>query len=259
MIPKIIHYCWFGGSELPENMQRCMESWKRYCPDYEIRRWDESNYDFRGIAYAAEAYQAKKWGFVTDAIRLDIIYRYGGIYLDTDVELLKPLDDLLEHSAFFGFEGGRQVNTGVGFGAEKGHPIVEGNLKMYEDRHFLNPDGSMNLLPCPAITTMYLENLGLTREDRLQQVGGAVIYPREFFSPQLLENGNAETTENTYSIHHYAASWMSPQERAQEQKRIRIYTRYGKKVLLIYDGVNLLRKHGFGLFWNRLWERLRGE
>ena len=111
MIPKIIHYCWFGGNELPENMRRCMESWKKYCPDYEIRRWDESNYDFNRISYSSEAYQVQKWGFVTDAIRLDVVYRYGGIYLDTDVELLKPLDDLLEHSAFFGFEGGRQVNT----------------------------------------------------------------------------------------------------------------------------------------------------
>ncbi len=256
MIPKIIHYCWFGGKELPPEVLRCMDSWKRFCPDYEIRRWDESNYDYTRLRYTREAYQEKKWAFVTDVARLDIIFQQGGIYLDTDVELIKPLDSLLQDSAFMGFEGGRQVATGLGFGAEKGNPLILGNLKMYEDMAFIREDGSFNRLPCPAITTMYLETLGLVREDRLQIVEGMKIYPTEYFSPQLLEDGRAEITENTISIHHYAGTWMTDKERASGKRRIHIYSRYGKKALLLYDAANLLRKEGFGAFFHRVRERV---
>ena len=120
MIPKIIHYCWFGGTEIPEADQKCMASWRKYCPDYTIMRWDESNYDYTKNQYMREAYEAKKWGFVPDFARLDIVYTYGGIYLDTDVEIIRNIDDLLVNSAYMGFEsGGAAVNPGLGFGAEK--------------------------------------------------------------------------------------------------------------------------------------------
>ena len=124
MIPKIIHYCWFGGNEIPENDKKCIESWKKYCPDYKIIRWDESNYDYKKNSYMREAYEAKKWGFVPDYARLDIIYNYGGIYLDTDVELLKSLDEILDCEGFFGFESENLVNLGLGFGAVKGNEII---------------------------------------------------------------------------------------------------------------------------------------
>lgn len=257
-IPKIIHYCWFGGNPLPESAAACMESWKRFCPDYEIRRWDEGNFDYTRLRYTREAYEQKKWAFVTDVARLEILSRQGGIYLDTDVELLKPLDELLEHRAFMGFEGGRQVNTGLGFGAEPGHPMILGNLQMYEDMEFVREDGSLNCLPCPAITTMYLESQGLVREDRLQTVGELTVYPSEYFCPQLLEGGRAETTDNTVSIHHFAATWMSPRERRAQHRRVKIYSRGGRKALLVYDGLMLLKKEGPGAFLNRLKERLKG-
>ncbi len=256
-IPKIIHYCWFGGKDLPPEVLRCMDSWQQFCPDYKICRWDESNYDYTRLRYTREAYQEKKWAFVTDVARLDIVYQHGGIYLDTDVQLLKPLDDLLENKAYMGFEGGRQVNTGLGFGAEAGHPLILGNLKMYEDRAFVEADGSLNRLPCPAITTMYLETLGLQREDRLQKLEGMTVYPAEYFSPQLLEGGRAEVTEHTISIHQCAGTWLTPEERAGDLRRIRIYSRYGKKVLLFYDAFQMLKKEGLGSVVRRIKERLR--
>ena len=131
MIPKIIHYCWFGGNEIPEHDKKCIESWKKYCPDYKIIRWDESNYDYKKNSYMREAYEAKKWGFVPDYARLDIVYEHGGIYLDTDVELVKNIDELLEHKAYMGFEvGGEFVSPGLGFGAEKNFPLFK---KMMEE------------------------------------------------------------------------------------------------------------------------------
>ncbi len=125
MIPKVIHYCWFGGGEKSRLMKKCIKSWKKYCPDYEIIEWNEDNFDVNGIEFTKGAYNAKKWAFVTDYARLDIIYKHGGIYLDTDVELLKPLDELLKYKGFFGFEEMGMVNTGVGFGAEKGNLLVK--------------------------------------------------------------------------------------------------------------------------------------
>ena len=140
VIPKIIHYCWFGGKPIPEKDQRCIASWKKQCPDYEIRKWDETNYDVSKNQYMKEAYQAEKWGFVPDFARLDIIYNYGGFYLDTDVELLKPLDDLLPNKAVMGFEDGRNVSPGLIIGAEKNHSTIRLLMEVYRDRNFVNQD-----------------------------------------------------------------------------------------------------------------------
>ena len=138
MIPKIIHYCWFGGESLPESAIKCINSWKKFCPDYEIIRWDESNYDVTKNVYMKEAYEAKKWGFVPDYARLDIVYNYGGIYMDTDVELLKPLDDLLGCNAYMGVEKPGIVALGLGFGAEKGNSVIGDLLEEYNDKRFIN-------------------------------------------------------------------------------------------------------------------------
>lgn len=258
-IPKIIHYCWFGGAELPEDVQKCIESWKMYCPDYKIIRWDETNFDYNKYRYTKEAYEHKKWAFVSDVARLDIVYHYGGIYLDTDVELVKSLDALLDEPAFMGFERGRKVATGLGFGAEKGNSVIKANLEAYENMLVLLEDGKLNMPSCPRVTTACLEELGLFREDRYQKLENVVVYPSEYFCPMLLEDGSAETTENTVSIHHYFATWTTEARRKKEALRRKVYTRYGKKGLSILDGFYLLKEQGPSAFFKRLTEKMKGQ
>ena len=209
-IPKVIHYCWFGGAPLPESARRCMQSWKTFCPDYEIIRWDESNFDFHANRYAQEAYERGKWAFVSDYARLKIVYDHGGIYLDTDVELVKPLDPLLEQEGFLGFQDASTVATGLGFGAAAHHPVIEAMLKDYEGISFLRPDGTMDLTACPERNTRCLEGFGLRRDGSFQMAGGIAVYPAEFFSPMDWHTGRITVTEHTYSIHRFDASWLTP-------------------------------------------------
>lgn len=254
MIPKVIHYCWFGGSELPEYVERCIQSWKKFCPEYQIKRWDESNYNFEKYPFCREAYQKKKWAFVSDVARLDIVYSEGGIYLDTDVELIKCLDDLLIEHAFMGFERGRLVATGLGFGGEKGNPVIKANLESYLTRQFTNEDETLDLTPCPVITTDVLEMFGLKRVDQTQDLGDVKIFSSDYFCPMLLSDGTAEIRKNTYSIHHYAGSWTTEAEKKQVQKRTNIYTKYGKYGLKVYDAWIVLKEEGIGAFMKRMLE-----
>lgn len=212
MIPKIIHYCWFGGSPIPKKDQYYIDSWKKYCPDYQIIKWNESNYDIGKNQYMKEAYSSRKWGFVPDYARYDIIYNNGGIYLDTDVEMIKPLDPLLENTAFMGFEDGVHVNCGLGFGAEQGNRIIEGLRDIYTELHFSNTDGSLNLTPSPILGTDFLYKNGLVSNNLEQIVGNVKIYPTEYFSPKDYITGKVCITQSTYSIHHFNASWQSPHE-----------------------------------------------
>lgn len=210
MIPKIIHYCWFGGNPIPEKDRRCIESWKKMCPDYEIKKWDESNYDISKNSYMKEAYDAKKWGFVPDYARLDIIYNHGGIYVDTDVELIKNVDDLLENHAFMGFEDGKHVSPGLIIAAEPHHETIGKLMDIYTDRHFLKEDGSLDLTPSPTMNTDFLMERGLLPNNKMQTVSDITIYPTEYFCPKDYYSGKLNETENTYSIHWFNASWQSP-------------------------------------------------
>ena len=251
MIPRIIHYCWFGGTELPEEVEKCIESWKRYCPDYKIIRWDESNYDYTLYSFAKEAYEQKKWAFVSDVARLDIVYRYGGIYLDTDVELIKNLEDLLKEQAFMGIENGCSVATGLGFGAQAGNKLIKENLDEYRQMKFIKEDGELNLIPCPQITTTVLERHGLERKDEMQIIDGMKVFPSDFFCPMILSNGEARITKNTFSIHHFAGTWTTDKEKRNVQKRRFVYTYFGKGGLRVYDGLILLKTRGIRVFLNR--------
>lgn len=207
MIPKVIHYCWVGGKPIPEKMKACIASWRRIMPDAEIREWNEKNYDFHAVPYMDEAYKARKWGFVPDYARLDIIYRHGGIYLDTDVEMLKPLDPLLG-SGFCGFESRDYVALGLIFAAEAGDETVKALRDAYEGLHFTNPDGAVNQKPSPVLQTEELRKFGLKPDDgTVQSVGTLRVYPKEYFAPKDLD-GHCTITANTYCIHHYEASWM---------------------------------------------------
>lgn len=159
MIPKVIHYCWFGGGEKPDLLKACIASWKKYCPDYEIKEWNERNFDVNMFTYTKEAYEAKKWAFVSDVARLMIVYTYGGIYLDTDVELLGNIDFLLNYPMFMFFESERLLNTGLGFGAEKNNDIIKSVLFDYENKSFYKNNGKYNMMICPEINTEVITNL----------------------------------------------------------------------------------------------------
>jgi len=234
MIPKIIHYCWFGGKSLPKSALKCMESWKKFCPDYEIKEWNESNFDVNIVRYTQEAYEAQKYAFVSDYARFDIIYREGGIYLDVDVELLKSLDDLLVHSAYMGFEKPDGVAAGLGFGAIAGHELFKVILEDYKVKSFIKKDGKLDFTTVVWIVTVILVEKGLVLDNTMQEIMGCTIYPAEYFQPIDLNKQKKVITENTYSIHHYDSSWYTKKHRfAKRMSRIfgaRI-TRCVKKVL----------------------------
>lgn len=222
-IPKIIHYFWFGRGEIPLEFRKNIEDWSRKCPDYEIRRWDEDNYDISKNVYMRQAYEAGKWGFVPDYARLDVIFHHGGIYLDTDVEVRKPFDELLPFEMFCGFESVSQVNLGSGFGAVKGNRLLGAMLEQYEKEEFIKADGTLNMIPSPIYQTRVLSQFGLKRNGMTQRLGNAIILAPEYLSP-VNEFGFGEPTKNTYSIHHYAATWYGDtghreKERIQQNYR----------------------------------------
>lgn len=234
MIPKIIHYCWVGNVPKPKSVLYCIESWKKYCPDYEIREWNEENYNFFKNEYMCQAYEARKWGFVPDYARLDIIYQYGGIYLDTDVEIIKNFDELLERKAFMGFEntgdGEFFVNCGHGFGAEQHHEIIGAARDLYNNVQFVNSDGTYNLLPSPHYTTQSLMQYGLLRENRDQLLQGMMVYASDVLCPKNFRTGKIHKTERTVSIHHFTASWMDDQLRKNLQHIQAINNKFGPKL-----------------------------
>ncbi|HCL03262.1 MAG TPA: glycosyl transferase [Lachnoclostridium phytofermentans] len=234
-IPKVIHYCWFGGNGIPEKDKRCIATWKKFCSDYEIIEWNEQNYDVSKNKYMKQAYDAGKWSFVSDYARLDIIYNYGGIYLDTDVELIKNLDDLLSNRAFMGFESdGKMVNCGLGFGAIKECSIIGEMLECYDNKNFIDERGELNLLPIPYILTSLLVEKGLKQDDSFQLIQNMYIYPKEYFCPMEYETGKINITPNTYSIHHFHASWLKEKEqkRLKRNQNVRkiLYTLFGRKI-----------------------------
>lgn len=232
-IPKVIHYCWFGNGELPQLAKKCIASWKKHCPDYQIVCHSEENFDINENRYAKEAYEAKKWAFVSDYVRLKVLYEQGGIYLDTDVELIKPLDDLIEKNGFMGFDDCEQLSTGLGFACEKGNELVGAFLKDYDDIPFLLEDGSYDIMPCPDRNTKTAIKLGLNTDIKDQVFMGIHILPEDYLCPIKYFSGKKIITKNTYSIHHFCASWTSAKsKRTTFIKRIigvKLYSKlYGK-------------------------------
>lgn len=231
MIPKIIHYCWFGENPLPELAQKCIESWEKYFPSYEIKEWNETNYDVHKIPYASEAYDAKKYAFVSDYARFDILYQYGGIYFDTDVEVIKPYDDILKNGGFMGFEAAGTVAAGLGIGCNAGLGIIHQIVEFYASLCFLNDDGSYNTYTVVEYVTKILKKHGLKRENTIQKFEGLTIYPIEYFCPISFITGKMNITNNTYSIHHYTASWFSELQIEMRMKKQKIYSIFGTNLL----------------------------
>lgn len=233
-IPKIIHYCWVGGNPKPQSVLYCIESWKRLCPDYEIREWNETNYDFTKNEYMRQAYEAKKWGFVPDYARLDIVYTYGGIYFDTDVELLQSLDGLLDREGFMGFEntgdGEFFVNCGHGFGAVPHNEVIRQARDLYDQISFLNEDGTPNLLASPYFTTQSLRQIGLKQENRDQQLPGMTVYASDVLCPKNFRTGKVKRTSRTVSIHHFTASWVDEKIRAEMAHQQKVKNIFGTKL-----------------------------
>lgn len=207
MIPKIIHYCWFGCGEKSSLTQKCIDSWKKHCPDYQIIEWNESNFDFSESDYAKYCYEHKKYAFLSDYVRLVIVEKYGGIYLDTDVEVVKSLDDLLVYDAFYGFESNQYVNTGQGFGAIKKHSTVSALLAEYNK---LIPDekGDYPIANCPIFNTRALIPFGLVLSGKYQLIDNIAILPVEYMNPYDDQTGKLNKTQNTISIHWYSKSWL---------------------------------------------------
>lgn len=206
MIPKVIHYCWFGNSEKPELVLKCIESWKKYCPNYRIVEWNESNFKSDNL-YFRQAIENGKWSFASDYARLEIIYKYGGIYLDTDIELLKPLDSLLTQKAYIGTEVGGEINTGLGFGAEINSFMVKEMLDEYASLKFVQ-NGELDLTPCPVRNTASFIRNGYNRNEKICVIKDMTVYPDFYFAPKNYLTREIHITKDTVSIHHYDGAWM---------------------------------------------------
>ncbi|MEL1134488.1 glycosyltransferase [Desulfitobacterium sp. THU1] len=207
-IPRIIHYCWFGGSSLPLLAVKCIDSWKRVLPDFELREWNEENFDLACNQYVQQANESRKWAFVTDFVRLKVLYDFGGIYMDTDVEVIKPLDEFMKLPAFSGFEGEAYINTGI-IGAKKGNKWIKELIKDYDDRVFIKEDGSYDQTTNVKIITNTTKNMyPINLDNTLQAFDDVSFYPLDWFCAKSYETGEIVRTENTHTIHHFSGSWL---------------------------------------------------
>lgn len=230
-IPKIIHYCWFGRGDMGERERRCLESWRQYCPEYKICLWNEDNYDVTKNTYMRDAYDNKKWSFVSDYARLDIIYQYGGIYLDTDVELIKPLDLLINFRGFFGFENFQLLNTGLGFGAVPGVSLVKDLRDLYENISFLLPDGNFNLQSCPMYHTSFFKDIGIKPKTEIQTYEDIVLLPEEYLCPINQLTGLLQLSKNTFAIHSFSCSWFEKEDLDEWKNKKESVEKINKRLL----------------------------
>ena len=214
MIPKIIHYCWFGRNPLPASAMKCIASWRKYLPEYEITEWNEDNFDVNSIPYTKQAYEAKKYAFVSDYARFWILYHKGGLYFDTDVEIIANMDEIIARGPFMGIEQGASLDgkpmvaPGLGLGVESGHPFYQRMLKTYDSQRFINTDGSHNNMTIVSYTTKELYAYGMKPSEDMQEVEGIWIYPADYFCPMDSTTGIITKTKRTVAIHHYDCSWM---------------------------------------------------
>lgn len=247
-IPKIIHYCWFGKEEFPELIQKCIASWKEKLPDYEIKCWNESNFDVNICRYTEEAFREKKYAFVSDYARLYALYNEGGIYLDTDVKVLKSFDDLLGSKAFACFENKHSVATCI-LASERGNPLLKKFMDYYVDRKFILEAGKYDLTPNPvAITKICVEN-GLRLNGTMQKLNDITIYPQDYFCPYNRAKEEITITDNTYSIHYFSGCWISDEKKKIIRKRKEVISKYGKTAGYFYYAACVLRTEGISVFF----------
>lgn len=226
MIPKIIHYCWFGNKPMPDRECRCMESWTKFLPEFRIMRWDEESFDINSSKFVRQAYDMKKWAFVADYVRLWALKKYGGIYLDTDIEILRPFEDLLQYKAFGGFETDNVVQTGV-IGSEENGDFINIIFNYYLNAYFVNQDGSLNSKPNSAIFAEILQKRGIQTLNTRISNEIIELFPSEYFCPIDQSTWEIRTTEKTYCIHYLSGSWLPYSDRLKRQIKKNIGDLFG--------------------------------
>lgn len=246
MIPKTIHYCWFGGNPKSELIERCIRSWKKYCPDYEIIEWNESNFDINCCDYVKEAYDAKKWAFVSDYARIWVLNKFGGVYLDTDVEITKNIDSFLYDCAFTGFESPELPFTAI-FGSEPNHPFTNAILQSYKNRHFLLDKNKYDMTTnTVTVTKLLVDRYSIMLNNTKQRFSdGLVIYPSEYFCPVDYLSNKIRKTKNTHTIHWYNASWHTEEqdkEHIEQLKQMKKYNRITKTHFILHIPNMLAKK-----------------
>jgi hypothetical protein len=229
MIPKIIHYCWFGGNPLPALAIKCITSWEKYLPEYEIKEWNEDNFDMDKFPFAKEASEHRKFAFISDVCRLHALKEEGGIYMDTDVEVLRSLDVFLDKSAFSGFENDDFVPTGI-MASEKGSKWAIEMLSYYDGRSFLKENGELDTTSNTYIITQLMKEKGFKMTNTFQEIEGYVsFYPNDYFCPKSYKTGNIELTQNSYCIHHFAKSWIPYSKRWRNILKMKVMFFFGAK------------------------------
>lgn len=207
MIPKTIHYCWFGRGEKPKLVKKCIESWKKHLPDYALVEWNENNFDVSQNDFVRQAYAHRNFAFVSDYARAKALYEHGGIYFDTDVEVLQSFDAFLHHMFFVGFEEKNFVGTCV-MGAQKGCALLRAYMAHYEETAYERPDGTLYADTNVVLLTQMFEQMGFSRENTFQEKDGIAVYPREWFSPYDYINSVSYITDDSHAIHHFAQLWL---------------------------------------------------
>lgn len=237
MIPKIIHYVWFGSNPFPPKIQKCIDSWKKYLPDYEFKLWNEETFDVNSCQFAKEAFELKKWAFVSDYARIEAIYKYGGWYLDTDIEILKPIAPLEVHRVVLGTDEDGAITAM--YGTEPRHPYWKKVLDYYRTMSFVKPDGSLNMAVVNEHLQEVLAEYGYVHKNKYQELKeGIILYPDDYFHVVSLERGTKHQTENSYAIHWQTMTWTSKTSH---------FVRFIRKKLLIP-----IFGEGFLDFYNRL-------
>ena len=244
MIPKIIHYCWFGHKDLPPLAKKCIASWHKFLPDCEIKEWNEDNFNVNSISYTAQAYKHKKYAFVSDYARFKILYEHGGIYFDTDVEIIKPIDDILEKGPFFGLEQDVKNHfacaPGLGFACNSGLGLLREMLELYKNLDFEQPGGSLNQKTVVDHFSEMLLAKGIQPISGIMEFGGAFFYPPDYFCPKPSQFGRIQISKNTRTIHHYAASWVGLKQKSANL----LISIFGKRqVLFLWSIYNRFAKH----------------
>ncbi|MBD3583460.1 glycosyltransferase family 32 protein [Flavobacterium selenitireducens] len=240
MIPKIIHYCWFGRNPLPPLAEKCLASWRKYLPEYEIIEWNEDNFPIDDFIFAKEALENRKFAFVSDVARLYAMEKMGGIYMDTDVEALKSLDGFLHHAAFSGFENDDFVPTGI-MASEKGGAWVTELLAYYDNKPFVNADGSMETTSNTFIITQMMKQKGFKMTNTFQEIDGYVaFYPNDYFCPKSYKTGRIELTKNSACIHHFAKSWIPAGKRFRNIAKMKVMNIVGPKPVQFV--INLIKR-----------------